>query len=186
MKPLVTLAAAAVALMAGTVSAQAGCAYPGKVDPSSVHMIPGYMIRNMAASAFAAAPSTAPQSSANAKQDIVGTWVVTYAIGGNPIGQAFIQWHDDGTEWENINFPIEGGNICLGSWKALDPLHVSRLHYGWLYTAGLLTGYFIETETVKVDPRNAYTGVDDVRFFDLSGNLLNEIGETSSAVRIAP
>ncbi|MDB5479112.1 MAG: hypothetical protein JWO83_4958, partial [Caulobacteraceae bacterium] len=28
MKPLVTLAAAAVALVAGTVSAQAGCAYP--------------------------------------------------------------------------------------------------------------------------------------------------------------
>ena len=186
MKPLVTLAAAAVALVAGTVSAQAGCAPPGKVDPSSVHIIPGYVIANVSAHALAAAPSTAPQSSANAKQNNVGTWVVTYAIGGNPIGQAFIQWHDDGTEWENINFPIEGGNICLGSWKALDPLHVSRLHYGWLYTAGLLTGYFIETETVKVAPRNAYTGVDDVRFFDLSGNLLNEIGETSTAIRIAP
>ncbi|MDB5479301.1 MAG: hypothetical protein JWO83_354 [Caulobacteraceae bacterium] len=186
MKPLVTLAAAAVALVAGTVSAQAGCAYPGKVDPSSVHLIPDYLIANMAASALAAAPSTAPQSSANAAQKIVGTWLVTYAIGGSPIGQAFIQWHDDGTEWENINFPIEGGNICLGSWKALDPLHVSRLHYGWQYTAGLLTGYFIDTETVKVAPRNAYTGVDDIRVFDLSGNLVNEIGETASAVRIAP
>ena len=66
MKPLVTLAAAAFALVAGTVSAQAGCAYPGKVDPGSVHVIPDYIIANMAASAFAAAPSTSPKSSANA------------------------------------------------------------------------------------------------------------------------
>src|ERR1700690_2404654 len=48
---------------------------------------------------------------------IVGTWQVAYAAGGTVYGEAFIQWHSDGTEWENVDFPILGGNICLGSWK---------------------------------------------------------------------
>ncbi len=34
-------------------------------------------------------------------------------------GRAFIQWHSDGTEWENINHPVLGGNICMGSWRAV-------------------------------------------------------------------
>ena len=49
---------------------------------------------------------------------------------GAPAGEAFIQWHSDGTEWENINFPILGGNICMGSWKQSDANHVFRNHWG--------------------------------------------------------
>jgi hypothetical protein len=44
---------------------------------------------------------------------IVGTWLVTYE--GAVTGQAFIQWHSDGTEWENINHPTLEGNICMGT-----------------------------------------------------------------------
>ena len=61
-----------------------------------------------------------------------GTWLVTYT--GGLAGQAFIQWHSDGTEWENIDFPILGGTICMGDWKAIgiesfkwNPTPVSRL-----------------------------------------------------------
>ena len=49
--------------------------------------------------------------------DIVGTWLVNYG----PVGLAFIQWHSDGTEWENITHPSAGGNICMGSWVEKGP-----------------------------------------------------------------
>jgi hypothetical protein len=117
---------------------------------------------------------------------IVGTWQVTYTSGGSPFGVAFIQWHDDGTEWENVDFPILGGNICLGSWRQLDHRHVRRSHIGWLYTDGNLSGYFTETETDTVSHSgNSYSGFNDTKIFDLDGNLQAEVPGTADAVRIA-
>jgi len=58
---------------------------------------------------------------------------------------AFIQRHSDGKEWENIDYPILGGTICMGDWKAIDERHLRRSHVGWLYTNGNPTGYFTET-----------------------------------------
>jgi hypothetical protein len=95
----------------------------------------------------------------NAGEKIVGTWYVAYTTEGAPPGAAFIQWHSDGTEWENINHPVLGGNICMGSWKVIDRSHVSRNHYGWLYNNGALAGYFNETETDEVAwDGNSYSG----------------------------
>lgn len=105
---------------------------------------------------------------------------------GVPGPQAYIQWHADGTEWENANLPLSGGNICLGSWKVVDMKHVSRNHFGWLYTQGLLTGHFNETEMTTVGLNGTYTGVTDTKVYDLSGTLLAEVAGTSSAVRVSP
>ncbi len=124
--------------------------------------------------------------SPHAARNIVGTWLVTYTRGGVAGAQAYIQWHSDGTEWENANLPLAGGNICLGSWKVVDMKHVSRNHYGWLYTEGRLTGYFNETETTTVGLNGTYTGVTDIRIYDLTGVQLAEFAGTSSAVRISP
>jgi hypothetical protein len=91
----------------------------------------------------------------------VGTWHVVYTTEGSTSGEAFIQWHSDGTEWENINYPVLGGNICMGSWKTVDRSHVFRNHFGWLYNNGLLAGYFNETETDEVAwDGNSYTGLN--------------------------
>jgi hypothetical protein len=125
-------------------------------------------------------------SDENASKNIIGTWLVTYTAGGAPAGQAYIQWHSDGTEWENINFPIEGGNICMGSWKTVDSKHVSRNHFGWTYTNGLLSGYFNETETTEVARNGTYTGITNFKAYDVSGNLLVEFSGASSAVLISP
>lgn len=181
MKYVLTLAAAAAVVAAGAGAAQAGCAYPGKVNPGSVHMIPGFMTSHLSPPA---AVSAAPQ--ATATLNIVGTWLVTYTSGGQPFGQALIQWHSDYTEWENINLPLAGGNICVGSWKTVDNRHVARLHYGWLYTNGILTGYFTETETDKVNGHDQYSGVNTTTIYDLQGNVQANVPGTSSAVRIAP
>jgi hypothetical protein len=181
MKYIMTLAAAAAALAVGAGAAQAGCAYPGKLDPGSVHMIPGFMTSHLSPPAAAST-----QAATSAAANIVGTWLVTYTSGGQPFAQALIQWHGDRTEWENINLPVESGNICVGSWKAVDNQHVARLHYGWLYTNGILTGYFTETETDKVNGHDQYSGVNTTTIYDLNGNVQANVPGTSSAVRIAP
>jgi hypothetical protein len=135
--------------------------------------------RNTPSDAYQPKPRTAADN-------IVGTWLVTYTSGGQPFAQALIQWHSDFTEWEDINLPLAGGNVCVGSWKSDDSQHVSRLHYAWLYTDGLLTGYFIETETDKVNGHDQYSGVNYTTIYDLQGHVLANVPGTSSAVRIAP
>jgi len=122
---------------------------------------------------------------ARAGEGIVGTWLVTYT--GGLAGQAFIQWHSDGTEWENIDFPILGGTICMGDWKAVDDRHVRRSHVGWLYTNGNPSGYFTETETDEVArDGSAYSGINDAKFYDLDGNMFAEATGTAVAKRISP
>ena len=123
----------------------------------------------------------------HAAYKIVGTWQVSYATAGTVYAEAFIQWHSDGTEWENIDFPILGGNICMGSWKAVDENRVSRYHVGWLYTDGMLSGHFIETETdVLSRDGNSYAGNNDTKFYQLDGTMFREVVGTSAATRIAP
>jgi len=170
------LAAAIAATSLTAVSAQAGCADPRV--PGSVHPIPQIVLKGLAG-------ARAPQG-ANAAVNIVGTWLATYMVEGSPFGQAYIQWHSDGTEWENINLPVSDGNICLGSWTAVDAKHVARNHWGWLYTNGELSGYFNETETNKVERNGTYTGTNEQKGYDLNGNLVFDVTGTSSAVQIAP
>jgi hypothetical protein len=64
--------------------------------------------------------NTSSANGENASKNIVGTWLVTYTFGGAPAGQAYIQWHSDGTEWENINHPIEGGSTQTASFPGIS------------------------------------------------------------------
>jgi len=132
----------------------------------------------------------------NDHPDIVGTWLVNYG----PVGQAFIQWHSDGTEWENITHPAAGGNICMGSWIQTGRWTYTRNHYGWVFdpASGAPVGYFNETETDTLSKDgNSYTGTNVSIFYDMDGNVVPLPGTsgpapaggypgTSSAVRIEP
>jgi len=114
---------------------------------------------------------------------IVGTWHVTY--GGVLAGQAFIQWHSDGTEWENIDLPILGGNICMGDWRVVDENHVRRSHVGWLFSNGSPSGYFTQTETDEVARDGSwYRGTNYIRLYDVHGALFAEGAGTAEATRI--
>ena len=179
MKHSITLVAAALAVASGAISAHAGCADPRTVKLGMAHMIPSFLLPKAHSGT-----SATPDSYASRK--IVGTWVATYTVEGQPFAQAFIQWHDDGTEWEDINLPLSGGNVCVGSWVSVDRKDVSRNHIGWLYTNGDLSGYFTETETDHLDTADSYSGTNDQKIFDLNGNVLAEVTGTSSAVRLAP
>ena len=180
MKRTFTGVATVVALALSGVSAHAGCTDPRTApQPGAFQTMPSLMLQK--------STGDGGSNNASAAKNIVGTWHVIYTAGGSPFGEAFIQWHSDGTEWENINFPILGGNICLGSWKAVDRRHVSRNHIGWLYTGGNLTGYFTETETNEVAfDGNSYSGINDSKIYDLSSHLLAEVQGTSAATRISP
>jgi hypothetical protein len=173
------IAAAAVAALALTgLSAHASC-----VDPRNAG--------SQAAPLNFSRPSQ-PQFGQNAGENIVGTWHVVYTTEGAISGEAFIQWHSDGTEWENINYPVLGGNICLGSWKTLDRWHVYRNHFGWLYNNGLLAGYFNETETDLVAfDGNSYSGSNTttLNFYPVppaTTPTVIVLTGTATATRIAP
>jgi hypothetical protein len=173
MKTTLTLAAVAATLFC-SMSAYASCV--GKGNIPGVSQQPRISLP----------PNAAGQHQGDAASAVVGTWLVTYTVEGEPFGQAYIQWHSDGTEWENINLPVDGGNICMGSWKAVDAKHVYRNHYGWLYTSGTVSGYFNETETNAVKKNGTYTGTNEQKGYDLNGNLLFDVTGTSSAVLISP
>jgi hypothetical protein len=174
--PSCILTIAAIAAMLGTAAAHASCA-----DPRAAASAAAQFHVNLPALADTTEFRGRPPS-----RKIVGTWFVSYFSGGNPAGQAYIQWHGDGTEWENINFPVENGNICMGSWKQVGVNHFARNHYGWLFANGALTGYFNETETTDVTDDARYTGATHTTIYDVNGNKLTEFSGTSSAVLIEP
>lgn len=174
-------AAVAATLAITSVAAHASC-----VDPRVQHQPAGAFV-------FKHGPR-GPAGGSNAAENIVGTWDVVYTTNpsSSPSGEAFIQWHRDGTEWENINYPVLGGNICMGSWKALDRSHVFRNHFGWLYNDGNLAGFFNETETDEVAwDGNSYSGTNTttLNFYPVppatTGTTIVLTG-TSTATRLDP
>jgi hypothetical protein len=172
-KHLILTAATALALVASAVSAQAGCADPRTLQGAHVKSPAVHLPAH-----------TQAHISNDAAKAIVGTWYVVYTVEGNPFANAYIQWHDDGTEWENIDFSAASGNICMGEWGAAGKKTFSRDHVGWLYNDGTLTGYFIETETDKLaKDGNSYAGTNEQKVYDLDGNLLADVTGTSSATR---
>lgn len=178
MKRDFSLLAISAALALFGLSAHAGCADPRMMAQNAAGRMPPVLVMPKAESS-----ATAGDRNDDGHQGIVGTWQVSYMSGGSPAGEAFIQWHGDGTEWENIDFPILGGNICVGEWRQIDRHHFSRSHIGWLYTDGIVSGYFTETETNRLNG-NTYSGVNDTKIYDLNGNLQVELTGTSDAVRL--
>ena len=176
MKLKFTLTATLTAMLLSGVSAYAGCADPRNPGSGDNHALPAITLPAQAKMLHVG----------DAGNRIVGTWLATYTVEGQPFGQAYIQWHSDGTEWENINLPVDGGNICMGSWMKVDSKHVARNHWGWLYTDGNLSGYFNETETNAVGRDGTYSGTNEQKGYDLDGNLLFDVTGTSSAVLISP
>jgi hypothetical protein len=172
--------AAVAALSLTGLAAHASCADPRSAGPSHPMVLNSGLMES--------------HFGHNAADNVVGTWHVVYTPAGSTTesGEAFIQWHSDRTEWENINYPVLNGNICMGSWKVIDESHVFRNHFGWLYNNGLLAGYFNETETDQVAwDGNSYSGTNEttLHFYPVppatEGTTLVLVG-TAKATRIAP
>jgi hypothetical protein len=119
---------------------------------------------------------------------IVGLWHVVYTANGAIFNESLDQWHSDGTEFENANVPVAGGNICFGVWKTVGARTVKLHHVGWTYDAGTVAfanGTFTLNET-NVVARNGmtYSGEFTFTVYDLSGNQLQQVKGTMKATRI--
>jgi hypothetical protein len=164
----ILLSAAALALVAGTVSAEAACGVPPGGHLAQIHLPP---------LKYATAPSG---------DSIVGTWTTALSVGGSVILNTIIQWHSDGTEADNADLPPTAGNTCEGSWVSTGARTVHRYHLGWTFDANSNpNGMFVLTEDNKVArDGNSYKGTFDQKFYDQNGNLVNELNGTVAAKRV--
>jgi hypothetical protein len=159
---------AALALVAGTISAHAACGVPRGAQFTQIKL----------------PPLKAPSRPSPAT--IVGTWQTALSINDEVILRTLIQWHDDGTESDNADLPPTLGNTCEGSWVSTGPRKVHRYHLGWTFDANSNpSGMFVLTEDNKVAKNgNTYSGTFDQKFYDNDGNLVNEIEGTVAATRV--
>lgn len=167
----ILLSAAAVALVAGTVSAEAACGVPTGARVAQIQLPP---------LKFATTPSG---------DSIVGTWTTTLSVNGSPILNTIIQWHSDGTEADNADIPPTAGNTCEGSWVSTGRRTVHRYHLGWTFdpsNGSAPNGMFVLTEDNKLNPTgNRYQGTFDQKFYDQNGHQVGEISGTVAAKRVA-
>lgn len=164
----ILLSAAAFVLLAGTVSAEAACGVPSGPQLPQIKLPP-------------LKPAKLPSG-----DSIVGFWQVSLIVSGQVILHTMKSWHEDGTEFDNADLPPTAGNVCQGAWVATGRRSVHNVHLGWTFDANSNpSGMFVETEDDKVGrDGNSYSGPFDQKFYDVNGNLVNEISGTISATRV--
>ena len=167
----ILLSAAAIAWMAGSVSAQASCGAPLGGNAGVVNKIPHIRVSRAEA---------APGGS----NSIVGMWTNSIIVGGNVVATSISTWHSDGTEFDNIDAPPIGGNVCEGVWESKGG-KVTENHFGWTFDQNSSpSGYFTLVQTVKLSNHGmSYGGPFDQKYYDNDGNLLTEVTGQMSAER---
>jgi hypothetical protein len=166
----ILLSATAVALMVGSLSAQA-C----ELDLSGN---PGQWT-----------PQAKLPSSLRATGDfnsIAGVWQASLSVNGTVILNTIDTWNRDGTEFLSAEKdPIEG-NLCQGVWKNTGDRSVQLHHLGWTFdTSGNPTGTLVDDTSVTLDrKRMTYAGTFDFKFYDMNGNLTKEVKGDTTATRV--
>ena len=166
-KHLYITAAATSALIASGISAYAGC---GPSSQSQSVKLPKIML----------------QKNNQLYDSIVGMWHVNYLISGNVAFQSFQQWHIDGTEFEFADIPTIPGDICMGVWRQNDRKY-DLYHTAWTFDSnGNPNGTMVLTHNDKLNRHgDAFAGTFDLKFYDVDGNLLNEITGDTAGDRIS-
>jgi hypothetical protein len=120
------------------------------------------------------------------KDSIVGLWHVLYTSDGQTLYESFDQWHSDGTELENPNLPPATGPLCVGVWKQVGQRTFRLHHVGWNFDInGNSLGTFTLDETNIVEPHGrTYQGNFVLKFYDVNGNLIQEVTGIQTATRI--
>lgn len=168
----ILLSATAIALMAGTLSAQA-CGNGTDDGAAIVRVIPQV--------------KQAPLGRARMEYDsIVGLWQVSYSVNGNVVLHTIDTWSSDGTELLIADKSPIVGNVCAGVWQNTGPHGVQLHHLGWTFDGtGTPTGSLVDDESLKVG-RDAmtYSGTFDEKFYDTNGNLVKEVTGDVAANRV--
>jgi len=168
----ILLSAAAIALMGGSVSAQA-C----ELDLIGT---PGLWMPQIKL------PSSSPPRTSQRFNSIVGVWQVSYSVSGNVVLQTIDTWNSDGNEFLSADKNPTVGNVCAGVWKTAGTRGARLHHLGWTFdTSGNPTGTLVDDESLTLDrKRLTYAGTFDFKFYDLNGNLVKEVTGDTSAIRV--
>ena len=137
------------------------------------------------------------------RPSIVGMWHVIFTgqtFNGNPypdiyqpVDNALVVWHSDGTEIMNSARPAQDGNFCLGVWKHNGEGRYYLNHFPWKFndTTGAPAGIGVPqdgvqlTEEVVLSPDGkSYSGTFTLMQYDSTGTLTTTIKGTLSAKRI--
>lgn len=167
----ILLSATAIALMAGSISAQA-C----ELDLIGTPALWTPQIK---------LPHLSPRSTERF-DSIVGVWQVSYSVNGAVVLYTIDSWNSDGNEFLSADKNPTVGNVCAGVWKTVGERGVQLHHMGWTFdTSGNPTGTLVDDESLTLGhKRLTYAGTFDFKFYDTNGNLVKEVTGDSSATRI--
>jgi hypothetical protein len=103
---------------------------------------------------------------------------------GFPSASAFIQWHQDGLEFEGAN--VAPGAFCQGTYRQAQNGSYHDYHIAWTFdSTGTVNGYWDETMIVTVSgDGQTYSGTYTRDFYDSNGNFLFEDTGTETATRL--
>jgi hypothetical protein len=119
------------------------------------------------------------------RNPIVGLWSVHYvSTTGGPEAFAYIQWHNDGLEFEVAGFAP--GAMCQGTFKQAPDGSYHDYHIAWTFdSTGAPSGYWDENMIVTVSAgAQSYSGTYARKFYDVNGNFLFEDDGTMTAERL--
>jgi hypothetical protein len=177
----------AFALLAGctlfSTSAKASCG-PSKA-PKLAIVLPESQSFQARGATQQASSLYKPKGDANTL--IVGLWHVKFVSNGQLYDEGFDQFHADGTEILNDDgVPPAEGNVCLGVFKKVGHLTYQLKHPAFVWDAnGALVGTLVIRETITLKPgRNSYQGSFVFDFYDLTGNLTDEVTGDLTGERI--
>ena len=137
------------------------------------------------------------------RPSIVGMWHVVFTgktVNGGPypdvlqpVDNALVVWHSDGTEIMNSARPAQDGNFCLGVWKHNGENRYYLNHFPWKFndTTGGAAGIGVPQDGVQLTEEvtlsqdsKSYSGNFTLMQYDSSGNLTVTIKGTVAAKRI--
>lgn len=137
------------------------------------------------------------------RPSIVGMWHVIFTgktVNGDPfpsvlqpVDNALVVWHRDGTEIMNSAREPQDGNFCLGVWKQTGENRYYLNHFPWKFndTTGGTAGIGVPqdgvqlTEEVVVSPDGkSYSGNFTLQQYDTSGTLTTTIKGSLTATRV--
>jgi hypothetical protein len=177
MKSSLLIAAATLALTAGSISSQAACVHrvKGGNTPAAQPMKLPPLPRQ---------PANAPSQN---EDSIVGLWHVEHRLpDGSLYFESLEHYHSDGTEFEFSNTNQILGNVCMGVFTQKDARSVSLYHIGWIFDdAGDPAGTFTLEGPRKMSVNGKrLRGTFDAKIYDPDGNLVEEDSGTTTGERI--
>jgi len=166
----VLLSAVAIALMAGTIAAQA-------CDISAADFQGTAQIK---------LPHFSPPKSDRSYGSIAGVWQVAYSVNDQVALNTIDTWSSDGNEFLSADKSPILGNVCAGVWRSKGLRGAQLHHLGWTFdSSGNPTGTLVDDESVTLNRRGTtYNGTFDFKFYDTNGNLVKEVTGTHSATRV--